>query len=56
MAAIVLFSVAIGLMGFSLAGYGSNALDLAPIYNGSLFFSLVQIVKNERLLLVSLFS
>ncbi|CAH8605759.1 hypothetical protein MS3_00009148 [Schistosoma haematobium] len=36
MAAIVLFSVAIGLMGFSLAGYGSNALDLAPIYNGNI--------------------
>ncbi|CAH8621481.1 unnamed protein product [Schistosoma rodhaini] len=36
MAAIVLFSVTIGLMGFSLAGYGSNALDLAPIYNGNI--------------------
>ncbi|XP_018652682.1 putative sialin (solute carrier family 17 member 5) (sodium/sialic acid cotransporter) (ast) (membrane glycoprotein hp59) [Schistosoma mansoni] len=36
MAAIVLFSVTIGLMGFSLSGYGSNALDLAPIYNGNI--------------------
>ncbi|KAH8858027.1 Sialin [Schistosoma japonicum] len=36
LAAVALFSVTIGLMGFSTAGYGSNALDLAPIYNGNI--------------------
>ncbi|CAH8557106.1 unnamed protein product [Schistosoma turkestanicum] len=35
-AAVTLFSVTVGLMGFSLAGYGSNALDLAPLYNGNI--------------------
>nr|CAH8859895.1 unnamed protein product [Trichobilharzia regenti] len=34
--AVVLFSVTIGLMGFSFAGYGSNSLDLAPIYSGNI--------------------
>ncbi|CAH8862957.1 unnamed protein product [Trichobilharzia szidati] len=34
--AVVLFSVTVGLMGFSFAGYGSNSLDLAPIYSGNI--------------------
>ncbi|CAH8575131.1 unnamed protein product [Heterobilharzia americana] len=35
-AAVTLFAVTIGLMGFSFAGYGSNSLDLAPMYSGNI--------------------